>query len=125
MFALHGVEINDPVDVDFGTFCQIQEIGMLQAYGLFCEEDLVGYLVVTLAPSPMRGGRLIANEEGLYIAQEHRGGGAATSLLLAAENHLRDKGVNILYMAAPNSRVAKLYERKGYKLHQTIYEKEL
>lgn len=58
-----------------------------------------------------------------WMEPEHRGGG--TKLLKAAEDKLRNEGVEKLQMIAPDERVGKLYSRLGYQFVESTFQKAL
>jgi len=71
---------------------------------------------------PLSGTRMAA-EAFWWMSPECRGGTTGVRLLRQAEDWARQQGVPYLHMVAPNSRVAKFYERLGYRPLETHYYK--
>ena len=65
----------------------------------------------------------MAAEAFWWMSPECRGGTTGVRLLRQAEDWARQQGVPYLHMVAPNSRVAKFYERLGYRPLETHYYK--
>ena len=63
----------------------------------------------------------------IFVAAAHRGRGVGAALLAAAEDHLAGLGfsrVRLSVMAA-NTEARALYEKRGYRAYDVIYEKPL
>lgn len=81
------------------------------ALGYEKEDNLVGYITLTLAfPT--------ADLEDLLVSKEFRGQGVATLLIKAAENSLKDKGYEKIFLEVRenNFPALKLYEKSGFKI---------
>lgn len=91
------------------------------------EEEVVGFVTVeheggTYAQDDTRG--VVTN---LYVRPEHRGEGVGSALLGAAENRLRDLGVDAvaLEVMADNGDARRFYRRAGYEPHRVELEKSI
>lgn len=70
-------------------------------------------------------GQRYAAELMWYVEPEHRAGGIAMKLLWEAERTAKELGALSMVFTAPNTDVAKLYQRFGYKQLEVAYKKEL
>lgn len=82
------------------------------------QEEVVGYLVVTLGFSLEFGGRDAFVDE-LFVLAEYRGQGLGRRALRLAAAHCRRWGIAALHLEIEdgNDRAEALYTRKGFKLH--------
>jgi hypothetical protein len=80
---------------------------------------LTGMIGMMTYEHPLSGD-LVAGEV-FWWAEDGRG----LSLLRAAEAWARGKGVTAVQMIAPNDRVGAIYEAKGYRPLERIYQREL
>lgn len=83
---------------------------------------LTGAIGLLLYPHPMDG-ETTAVELFWWVNPEVRGEGLR--LLRIAEDAAKESGAKRMQMIAPNERVAKLYERKGYERVETMYQRAL
>ena len=60
----------------------------------------------------------------LYVSSQARGSGVAAALVVDAEAHLADSGVNTAWLACAigNDRAARFYEKCGWRLTGTMIE---
>jgi ribosomal protein S18 acetylase RimI-like enzyme len=89
------------------------------------EADVVGFVTVeresgTYAQDDTRG--VVTN---LYVRPEYRGEGVGSALLGAAEDRLRELGVDTvaLEVMADNEAARRFYRRAGYEPHRVELEK--
>ena len=63
----------------------------------------------------------------VFVAPEHRGRGVGAALLTAAEDYLAGLGFNQVRLAvlAANADARAVYEKRGYRAYEVIYEKPL
>ena len=63
----------------------------------------------------------------VFVAPEHRGRGVGAALLAAAEDYLAGLGFNQVRLAvlAANADARAVYEKRGYRAYEVIYEKPL
>lgn len=85
--------------------------------------SIVGMLGIQVADHPMSGEKTAA-ELFWYVLPEHRNG-VGRELMKAAEAWARSRGAAKLQMTAPDQRVAKVYERRGFAHVESTYQKEL
>ncbi len=63
----------------------------------------------------------------VFVAPEHRGRGVGAALLAAAEDHLAGLGFERVRLSvlAANADARAVYEKRGYRAYDVIYEKPL
>jgi GNAT superfamily N-acetyltransferase len=90
-----------------------------------CGRRIIGMLGLIVAPNILTG-QHYADEIAWWVDPEHRKSRAAHRLLCAAENWARQKGLSVLKMVAPaGSEIGTFYERRGYVLVESAYQKVL
>lgn len=93
---------------------EASEGGWLISYVVRKENNAVGYCTVYVT-NDMHNKDLIAQEDALYVLPEHRGG-VGKKLVQFGLDDLRSRGVKRLNVnAMTDLRVAKLWERMGFK----------
>lgn len=85
---------------------------------------IVGMIGMFVYEHPLSGER-IASEVFWWVEPEHRRGGHALRLLESAERWARWANAASVYMVAPTSDVARIYERRGYFQLETTYARAL
>lgn len=122
-FKENGIEIS-PYNPRLDMYVKASLEGYLLNFVARTEEaDAVGYSNVYLT-NDMHNGDLIAREDTIYIAPEHRNGVGRKLVQFVLED-LGQRGVKRGYVAAlTDLRVAKLWNRMGFKhvAHQMVYE---
>jgi len=88
------------------------------------EGEVVGLLGFAVFPHYFTG-QLTANEIMWYMLPEERAGGGALKLLWEAEKLAKKMGAIYMGFTAPDEKVAKLYERFGYKQIEVSFMKVL
>lgn len=85
--------------------------------------NLVGMIGVWVFDHPLSGDR-VAGEVFWWVDPNQRG---RTGIRLwdAAETWARERGASAMQMIAPNDRVARLYQTRGYRPLETVYQRSL
>ena len=85
---------------------------------LIQQEDVIGYIVLTLGYSLEYRGRYAFIDE-LYLRPQHRGQGIGTQTLAFAEDACRVLGVQALHLEVDfdNPKAQRLYHKVGYQRH--------
>ncbi len=85
---------------------------------LIQQEDVIGYVVLTLGYSLEYRGRDAFVDE-LYLRPQHRGQGIGTQTLAFAEDACRVLGVQALHLEVDfdNPKAQRLYHKVGYQRH--------
>ncbi len=63
----------------------------------------------------------------IFVAPGHRGRGVGAALLAAAEDYLAGRGFNRVRLSvlAANADARAVYEKRGYRAYEVVYEKPL
>lgn len=89
------------------------------------DAEPIGMIALVARPHVMNSTRY-GDELAWWVEPAHRGGEAATLLLDRAEQWARENGLSVLKMSAPaGSMIGRLYERRGYVLLESTYQKTL
>lgn len=85
----------------------------------------VGFIAGQVTPFVF-GPHYIASEIAWWINEEHRKDGAGAELLEAFEYWAKNvAGCTMITLTSLDNKVGKVYEKKGYKLYERAYMKEL
>ena len=85
------------------------------------EGKLTGMLALITFPHPFSG-ELVAGEVFWWVAPEAREGRTGLKLMRKAEKIAVELGARKMQMVAPTERIARLYERLGYKKVESTYQ---
>ncbi len=114
--------------VDPGAVSRLVEMLLTHADAtiLVAERDgeLVG-MIGLMAYAHLMSGARIASELAWWVDPQARGSSVAVRLLQHAEAWAVAHGATALHMIAPDDRVAKLYERRGFQRVEIAYQKSL
>ena len=111
--AKNGIEYS-PYNPRLDQYFLASEGGWLISYVARFEGKAIGYCNVYIT-NDMHNQDLIAQEDALYVLPEHRSG-IGKSLVKYGLDDLRNRGVKRLNVnAMTDLRVAKLWERMGFK----------
>lgn len=103
-----------PYNPRLDEYFKASQGGWLLSYVARLEGKAVGYCSVYIT-NDMHNRDLIAQEDALYVLKEHRSG-VGKKLVEFGLNDLRDRGVKRLNVnAMTDLRVAKLWQRMGFK----------
>lgn len=86
------------------------------------DAGVTGMIGMVIYPNPISGERT-AGEVFWWVAPDARGSGV--ELLARAEAWAKAHGARKIQMVAPNARVARLYERRGYRYLETVLQREI
>lgn len=90
--------------------------------GLYCKEELVGFLAATVVDNPLVELRM-AFEQGFFVHPEHRKK-HSLKLIEAYEYWARTENVQAIQMCHMNTdRLDAVYEKFGFKLHEKVFLK--
>ena len=105
LFMLHWEEIaihkeKISLNPDYDQYLQMEADGSVVAFIVRKAGVIVGYSIFFLAPHPHYKDNIYANNDIIYIAEEHRRGGMAVSLLQFSEQALREnRGVSVIMVS--------------------------
>lgn len=111
---------------DRNGYATLVGAGLLHPLGAFVGSTLVGMCAVLVTPVLHFGGKIIASTETLFVAKEHRAGGAGRRLLYAAEQVAVRAGAAGLYVSAPTGgRLERLLPYLGYHEANRVFYRRL
>lgn len=111
---------------DRAAYETMEARGIVRPLGVFAGGELVGFCAVLVTPSLHCGGNIMASTEALFVASEHRAGGAGVALLQAADQEAAKAGAAGLYVSAPvDGRLERVLPRCGFKAVNTIFYRSL
>lgn len=91
----------------------IESAGVMQAFGAFIDDLLIGFMTVTVMRHPHYA-ETIASYESYFVASAHRNTGAGIALLGAAKDHSRELGaVGMFVNSAPGSNLDRVLDGIG------------
>jgi GNAT superfamily N-acetyltransferase len=107
------------------TYSMLEQSGALHCFGVYADEQLVGFAAVLLPILPHYS-RKVATIESIFVAQEHRAG-IGRALLLAIEQFSKLQGCEaVLYTAPAGSRFdALLAHSSVYRHTNNVYCRSL
>jgi GNAT superfamily N-acetyltransferase len=133
LFAAHKAELepNAPdLDPDWQAYYELEERGYLQILAAWAEglteDHLIGYSVCALFPHLHYKGAIYCHHDILYVAKGHRRSTLGSELIRQTEHAARERGAFcILFHAKPGTSLERLLPRRGYRVEETHYYKEL
>jgi GNAT superfamily N-acetyltransferase len=108
-------------------YAQMEQTGMLQTFGVYLGELLIGFASVLVFIVPHYG-KQIANVESLFLTESQRNAETGRELMDVIENYARQKGcVVILYNARHESRFERLLiaSRNRYQRTNSVFCRSL
>ncbi len=122
-----------PLVPDWGQYRRLERAGVYKAIGAIQAGRLIGYNSFFVQPTLHHSTSILAINDLVYIAPEHRKGLAGALLITRAESMLKGLGVRkIVYASKPyldlardstDAKLASLFRRLGYTDAETIHEK--
>jgi hypothetical protein len=113
-----------PFDPDWLMGYTMERCGLLHAFGLYSDAELIGYSVFEVSTHLHFKQTKFAFNSGLFIAPEHRRGNAAVKLIVESDRLLKEMGVRkIVYIAPHASPLNKLLVGANYTPTETYYTK--
>ncbi len=91
------------------------------------ETDIVGFVMFRIRADEYEVDCRRGLVENLYVVPDHRGRGIGSDLLSAAEQLLRERGVDVVSLEAmaQNNAARRFYRRHGYEPHRVEFEKSV
>lgn len=113
------------LNIDVKMFQHLIDIGTMNIFKLLDEDDLVGYINVTISPSPLFS-KPQATVDFLYILPEHRRKGYAEKAITEIEKELVSEGIYDFNIHLPDKDYSEdVAEKLGYVKTSIIYTKYL
>lgn len=118
-------EFKDSAGPQWGTYAQLEAMGMLWALGAFDGESMVGFASVLVSVLP-HFGQPVASTESYFVASAARHSGAGLALLQQAKVLAREAGaVGLLVSAPEGSRLARVLAATDMRPSHRIFFKPL
>ena len=117
-----------PLDVAWDQYLKLEEQNMLFVLTAREEGLLVGYIIHLIYRPLHYKYSIMASDDAHFLKKEFRRGTAAWKMFKAAEEALRELGVNsITYHSKTRMDINKrpVFERLGYKAHEYLFVKHL
>jgi len=114
-----------PLDPDIEGYNHLEELGMLRCYTARIDGVLVGYAAFIVRHHPHYMGTLQAQEDVIFLMQEHRKGRVGLGLVMYCDNQLFGEGVQIVghHAKADHPALSTILKRSGYELVDLIWLK--
>jgi GNAT superfamily N-acetyltransferase len=108
------------------TYRTLENAGLMQCFGVFDGDKLVGFAAVLTSVFPVYGQR-VATVEGLFVASAYRPGGVGRALMLSIEEHSIQSGcIAIMYTAPTHSQLDQLLDAShSYQHTNNVYCRRL
>lgn len=117
-------DIGPPAPV-FPAYRAMEASGLFQAFGAYCDGQLVGFLFL-LTPTLPHFGKLVGVTESYFVGAAYRKTGAGTQLRSLAEDAARAAGAVGILMSAPvGGPLAQVLPRVGYRETNRTFFKAL
>jgi len=114
------------MDIDWGAYSQLEQIGMLKIFTSRVNDVLVGHLWVLISPNLHSRGNSTAQDDMLFVTKKFRGKAGVMGLIKFAEGCLKEDGLKTFYLAATTDNpIDPLAKRMGYDKIETKFQKVL
>lgn len=130
LFEEHRVELaTNPdlmqLDPDVETYTILEERGRLISLGLYEGDQLIGYSVNIVARN-LHYDLIMCQNDVLYVQRDWRKGSTGLRLMTATEEAARVAGCDMmLWHAKQNTNLQHILPRRGYRVQDIIFSKEL
>ncbi|SEB24780.1 GNAT family N-acetyltransferase [Paraburkholderia sartisoli] len=112
-----------PPKVDVDAYRAMEAAGMAHCIGVWCDDELTGFGVVTLSVLPHYT-KLIGCLISFFVAERARNGSAGTQIRKLAEDIAKERGALGMMISAPSeSRLDVILPRSGYRATNRLYFK--
>lgn len=107
-----------PLDIDWEKYTSLNEHDLLHIITAKDGEKIVAYMVYVIGENFHYKGKLIANNDTLFVIPEYRKQGLAQKLIKYCEQYLYERGVDVVTMhAKTTNKLSELLQMMGYKIH--------
>jgi len=112
---------------DMAGYKRLEAVGMLSVLGAYDGDELVGFIIIMVAPVPHYGSDAkLATTESYFVALAHRRGGTGLKLLRAAEARAKEMGAVVMFVSAPmNGRLVQAMPSFGYRESNRVFCRRL
>lgn len=114
-----------PACAKMELYHQLEAAGVLQCFGAFIYDVMVGFVTVLITVLPHYGVAM-AVTESYFVMKDFRGTGAGLKLLRHAESHAKSQGSPCLLVSAPtNGTLAEVLPHAGYVETNRVFFRSL
>lgn len=118
--AIHEI---GPPNPQFPMYRAMEATGMLQPFGAFVDEQLVGFIFL-MTPTLPHFGKMVGVTESYFVASAYRHTGAGNELRVAVETAAEIRGAAGVLMSVPfGGRLGAVLPRAGYRETNTTFYK--
>jgi GNAT superfamily N-acetyltransferase len=126
LFAEYAAECSipavGPVNPQIELYRRMEQSGLSKTFGVFHEEQLIGFATLLRSPLPHYG-VWAGTVESLFVMKDHRKGGAGRELIRFVKQYAKDAGCRVIFFSAKTgSQLEKLlYLMREYEPTNTIF----
>lgn len=114
------------LDVDAQRYAQLQQLGVMFAFGAFVGDDLVGYATAVVVPHLFNRQVLVCHTDAMFMAPEHRASILPGRLMQAVEGEAARRGARlVMWHARAGTGLADMLRHRGYTEADTLMMKGL
>ena len=114
------------IDPDIELFQQLIDLGHSNIFTLWDNEEFIGYVSITVSPSPLFKGKVDAVIDHFYLIEDVRGKGFAKKVVEEIEKQLSQEGLTSYNIAFPAvASFDKFANKLGFKKQSSVYVKML
>jgi predicted GNAT superfamily acetyltransferase len=114
------------LDPDVRTYCLLEDANAMLSLGAFDDDEIVGYSVNILAPSPHCRNVIICSNNVLYLREDKRQGLTGLKLMRETERLAKERGAHMmLWHAKPETNLNQILPRIGYRTQDIVYTRVL
>lgn len=115
-----------PLDVDWGTYILLNNLGRVRVFTARADTKLIGYVVMIISPHLHYKTWIYSSCDVYYVDPEYRNNGVGATFFVKVAEWLKSLGVKSAIMHEKVSHPhGKLFEALGYNLVERYYEKVL
>jgi GNAT superfamily N-acetyltransferase len=124
-FSEGKTELIKDFEVNKDTYYRLNNQRVLDCYGLFDDNSLVGFIMSSTTESPHYS-KLVTTVLSFFIKKENRKFGSAKKLLSCIEVEAERRGASALVIASPyEATLGKFITKLGFNPTHTLYGKSL
>lgn len=115
------------LDMDWGTYAQYDQAGLLSIVGVFDDNFIVGYSFVIKAPVLLHKQVTMGIVQFIYLKPDYRKGRNGVRLIKYSETVAKVMGCEYVTfsISQQQKRIYKLFALLGYKLREAVFSKKV
>jgi GNAT superfamily N-acetyltransferase len=130
LIALHHNEVAKGfgvLDIDLELYFTLTSFDMFKVVvARTDDEELIGYMTFIIGANPHRKGKLIANQDAIFVHPDHRKSMLGIKLMKVSEKIVKERGcVGMIVASKTRNDISKLYERLGFNSYEYTFYKEI